>query len=71
MGIALFMLTDTIKDAARKLTGNSKRDLMAKVTEDCFKSSTRKAETVLGWNSHSVELGLHERRTGVVCVVAN
>jgi hypothetical protein len=66
------MLTDTIKstfkDAGKKLTGNRKRDFMAKVTEDYFDSSARKAETVLGWDRHSVELGLHERRTGIVCV---
>ncbi|MEH2027004.1 hypothetical protein [Nostoc sp.] len=37
---------------------------MAKVTEDYFDSSARKAETVLGWNRQSVQLGLHERRTG-------
>ena len=66
------MLTDTIKstfkDAAKKLTGNRKRDFMAKVTEDYFNGSARKAETVLGWDRHSVKLGLHERRTGIVCV---
>ncbi|WP_199327082.1 hypothetical protein [Nostoc sp. FACHB-888] len=66
------MLTDTIKstfkDAAQKLTGNRKRDFMAKVTEDYFDSSARKAETILGWNRQSVQLGLHERRTGIVCV---
>lgn len=66
------MLTDTIKstfkDAAQKLTGNRKRDFMAKVTEDYFNSSARKAETVLGWNRSCVQLGLHERRTGIVCV---
>jgi hypothetical protein len=66
------MLTATIKstfkDAGKKLTGNRKRDFMAKVTEDYFDSSARKAETVLGWDRHSVQLGLHERRTGIVCV---
>ena len=66
------MLTDTIKstfkDAAQKLTGNRKREFMAKVTEDYFESSARKAETVLGWNRHSVQLGLHERQTGIVCI---
>ncbi|MGI8500921.1 MAG: hypothetical protein ACR2LR_07240, partial [Hassallia sp.] len=66
------MLTDTIKstfkDAAKKLTGNRKRDFMAKVTEDYFDSSARIAETVLGWNRQTVQLGLHERRTGIVCV---
>ncbi|QLE41168.1 hypothetical protein FD723_12435 [Nostoc sp. C052] len=66
------MLTDTIKftfkDAAKKLTGSSKRDFMAKVTEDYFDNSARIAETVLGWNRQSIQLGLHERRTGIVCV---
>jgi hypothetical protein len=66
------MLTDniksTFKDAAQKLTGNRKRDFMAKVTEDYFDSSARIAETVLGWNRSCVQLGLHERRTGIVCV---
>ncbi len=72
MGIIGIMLTETIKstfkDAAKKLTGNRKRDFMAKVTEEYFDSSARKAETVLGWNRHSIQLGLHERRTGIVCV---
>lgn len=58
----------TFKDAAHKLTGNRKRDFMAKVTEDYLDGSARKAETVLGWNRRSVQLGLHERRTGIVCV---
>ena len=66
------MLSDpiqsTFKDAAKKLTGNRKRDFMAKVTEDYFEGSARRAETVLGWYRHSVQLGLHERRTGIVCV---
>jgi hypothetical protein len=66
------MLSDsiklTLKDAGKKLTGNRKRDFMAKVTEDYFDSSARKAETILGWDRHSVQLGLHERRTGIVCV---
>lgn len=66
------MLTEavkaTFKDAAQKLTGNRKRDFMAKVTADYLDGSARRAETVFGWNRHSVQLGLHERRTGIVCV---
>ncbi|KAM3091775.1 hypothetical protein ACKFKF_32495 [Phormidesmis sp. 146-12] len=58
----------TFKDAAQKLTGHLKRDFMAKVTEDYLDGSARKAETVMGWNRHSVQLGLNERRTGMVCV---
>jgi Rhodopirellula transposase DDE domain len=58
----------TIKDAAKKLTGYRKRDFMAKVSEDYFDGSARKAETVFGWDRRSVQLGLHERRAGVICV---
>lgn len=66
------MLSDavkvTFKDAAKKLTGHCKREFMAKVTEDYFGGSARKAETVLGWYRHSVQLGLDERRSGMICV---
>ncbi len=66
------MLTEavkaTFKDAAQKLTGSRKRDFMAKVTQDYLDGSARRAETVFGWNRHSVQLGLHEHRTGMVCV---
>jgi Rhodopirellula transposase DDE domain len=58
----------TFKDAAKKLTSSLKRDFMAKVAEDYLEGSARKAETVFGWNRHSVQLGLHERRTGIVCL---
>lgn len=30
----------------------------------------RRAEAVFGWSRHAVELGLHERRTGIACVGA-
>lgn len=58
----------TFKDAAKKLTGHRKRDFMAKVAEDYFEGSARRAETVLGWNRKCVQLGLHERRTRILCV---
>jgi len=58
----------TFKDAAKKLTGSKKRDFIAKVTEDYFGGSARKGETVMGWSRKSIELGIHERRTGIICV---
>jgi Rhodopirellula transposase DDE domain len=58
----------TLKDAAVKLTGHRKRDFMAKVAEDYFDGSARKAETTLGWNRSAVQLGLHERRSGITCL---
>lgn len=60
-------LKSTLNDAARKLTGPKKRGFMAKVAEDYFAGSARKAETGLGWNRQTVQLGLHERRCGVTC----
>lgn len=32
--------------------------------------SARLAESLFGWNRHAVELGLHERRTGITCLGA-
>jgi len=68
------MLTAAIKtafkEAAKHLTGSHKRDFIAKVTEDYVSGSARQAETVLGWNRQNVQLGLHERRTGIICVDA-
>ena len=58
----------TIRDAAQKLTGARKRAFMAKVAEDYFDGSARKAERYLGWSRQSVQLGLHERRSGITCV---
>lgn len=61
----LFLL---IGDQVSFTTGYRKRNLMAKVTEDYFDGSAGKAETVMGWNRRSVQLGLNERRTGFRCV---
>lgn len=58
----------TLKDAAKKLTGPKKRAFMAKVASDYFESSARKTETYLGWGRAAVQLGLHERRVGIVCL---
>ena len=40
---------------------------MAKVAEDYYEGSARIAESYLGWRRKAVQLGLHERRTGLVC----
>lgn len=61
-------IKSTLQDAARKLTGPKKRAFMAKATEDYFDGSARKAETYVGWNRRTVQLGLHERDTGITCV---
>ena len=57
-----------LKDAAAKLTGPDKRNFMAKATLGLFDGSARKAETYMGWNRQSVEVGLHELHTGIICM---
>ena len=58
----------TLKDAAGKLTGASRRAFQAQVTLDYLDGRARLAETVLGWSREGVALGLHELRTGITCV---
>ena len=58
----------TLKDAARKLTGSKRRAFQAQVTLDYLEGRARLAETLLGWSRKTVEQGLHELRTGIVCV---
>lgn len=65
-------LSPTIKallgDAARKLTGPRRRAFMANVTVELLGGSAQRAKTRFGWNRHTVELGLHERASGITCV---
>lgn len=65
-------LTDEVrsllKDAAAKLTGPDKRNFMAKTALTFFDGSARKAETCMGWNRQTIELGLHELRTDIICM---
>jgi hypothetical protein len=58
----------TIKDAARKLTGVKRRAFQAQVAVDYVEGKSRRAEALFGWSRRTVELGLHERRTGITCV---
>ena len=61
-------IQSTLKDAAQKLTSFRRRAFMAKVAEDYFQGSARKTETHMGWNRDAVQLGLHERQTGIRCI---
>ena len=57
----------TIRDAARLLTGPKRRRFQAQVTLDYLDGSARQAERVFGWGRATVQLGLHELRTGITC----
>ena len=58
----------TFKNAAKKLTGAKRRGFEAEVTIDYFDSKAYLAEQALGWDRKTIVLGLHELRTGIVCV---
>jgi len=58
----------TIKDASKKLTGSKRRAFQAQVAIDYLDSKSRLAERTFGWDRNTVELGLHELRTGFVCI---
>lgn len=58
----------TIKNAAKKLTGAKRRAFEAQVTLDYFDAKAYLAEQAIGWDRKTIELGLNELRTGIVCV---
>src|SRR5437870_4886760 len=57
----------TLRRAAHLLTGHQRRQFQAQVAIDYFDGSPRRAERVFGWGRGTVELGLHELRTGINC----
>lgn len=56
--------------AASKLRGVERRSFQAEMTLKYCKGSARMAERVFGWGRESVEVGLAEKRTGIVCIGA-
>ena len=59
-------MVKTIKEAAKKMTGASRRAFEAQATLDYLGGDPRLAETVFGWSRKTVSKGLEELRTGVV-----
>src|SRR5512135_1323205 len=58
----------TLREAARLLTGPKRRRFQAQVTRDYLHGSARQAERVFGWGRQTIQLGLHELRTGITCL---
>lgn len=52
------------------MLGPERRAFQAAMTLKYCAGSARRAEVVFGWSREAVELGLHEQRTGVVCLSA-
>ncbi len=50
------------------MTGAKRRDFQAQMTLKYCEGSARKAERLFGWGRRNVQLGLEERRSGIICV---
>ena len=58
---------EDLRLAARKLSGEKRRDFQAEMSLKYCEGKARRAERLFGWNRKSVEVGLAEHRTKLVC----
>src|SRR5512141_2894719 len=56
--------------AASKMSGATRRSFQAEMTLKYCDGNARLAERVFGWGRNNIEVGLAERRSGIVCVGA-
>ena len=56
--------------AASKMTGLTRRAFQAEIALKYCGGNPLLAETIFGWGRHTVEVGLAERRTGILCLGA-
>jgi hypothetical protein len=71
---AMTALTDdaiqTIRSAAKLLTGHKRRRFQAETALKYCNGSARQAEVVFGWGRAAVDTGLNEFRSGIRCLDA-
>lgn len=58
---------DDLRLATSKMTGAERRAFMAEMALKYCSGSARLAETVFSWGRETVEVGLAEKRTGLIC----
>ena len=61
---------DDLRQAAAKMLGAQRRSFEAAMAVKYCRGSARQAEVMFGWSRQTIELGLHERRSGVICLGA-
>jgi hypothetical protein len=61
---------EDLRLAAAQMSGAARRGFQAEMTLKYCHGSARLAETLMGWSREAVEVGLAERRTGIVCLGA-
>ena len=61
-------LSELITRLVKQIPNEYRRQAMSDVVQTLLDGKSRKAEDVLGWNRHTVELGINEFRTGIRCI---
>jgi hypothetical protein len=56
--------------AAQKMTGVERRSFQTQMSLKYCRGNARQTERGFGWGRRAVELGLNERRTGIICMGA-
>jgi len=59
---------EDLRLAASKMDGVERRSFQAEMALKYCEGSARLAETVFGWGRQNIEVGLAEKRTGIICV---
>jgi hypothetical protein len=59
---------EDIQLASSRMTGADRRAFQAEMALKYCGGRARRAEDVFGWSRQTVQLGLHEKRTGIVCL---
>ena len=70
---ALLLHAAQIEDlrlASSMLSGEERRAFQAAMALKYCEGNARQAERVFGWGRETVQLGLHEHRTGLICIGA-
>jgi len=61
---------EDLRLAASKMCGHKRRSFIAEMALKYCDGNTRKTESLFGWGRYTVETGLGEKRTGILCVGA-
>ena len=59
---------EDLRLASSKMTGAKRLAFQAQMTLKYCQGSARKAERLFGWRRENVQLGLEEKRSGIICL---
>jgi len=61
-------ISELLTRLVKQIPYENRRQAMGDVVQTLLNGKSRKAEDILGWNRHTVALGLNEFRTGIRCL---